>query len=138
MIGGMPELARTTVGLRIFGDALDPEEITRLLGIEPTGCARKGDTYRTASGHEVVARSGSWLLDAGVPGDLNTQIGALLTKLPSGPAIWRELSEHYECDVFCGLFMQDGNEGTELSPQVMSMLGVRGLRLNLDIYEGPV
>lgn len=35
MIGGMPEIARTRIGLRIFGDALDPDEITRLLGIAP-------------------------------------------------------------------------------------------------------
>jgi hypothetical protein len=136
MIGGMPEIARTTVGLRIFGDALDPDEVTRLLGIAPTGCAHKGDTHRTASGREVVARSGSWRLDADLSGNLNTQIGALLTKLPSDPTIWRELTEHYECDVFCGLFMRDGNEGVELSPEVMSMLGVRGLRLGLDIYGG--
>jgi hypothetical protein len=131
----MPELARVTVGLRIFGDALDPDEITRLLGIEPTGLARKGDIHRTASGREVVARSGSWRLHAGVPGNLNTQIGALLTKLTSDLTIWRELTERYECDVFCGLFMRDGNEGTELSPQVMSMLSVRNLRLGLDIYS---
>ena len=136
MIGGMPELPRTTVGLRIFGDALDPADITRLLGVEPTGCARKGDTHRTASGREVVARSGSWRLDAGVPGDLGTQIGALLDALPGDPSVWRELTGRYECDVFCGLFLRDGNEGTELSPQVMSRLGERGLRLGLDIYGG--
>lgn len=134
MIDSMPALARTTVGLRIFGDAPDPDAITRLLGVEPTGYARKGDTHRTASGREVVARSGSWRLDADVPGDLNMQIGALLAKLPEEPTIWRELTEHYDCDVFCGLFMQDGNEGTELSPQVMSMLGIRDLRLSLDVY----
>jgi len=132
----MPEIARTTVRLRIFGDALDPDEITRLLGVAPTGCARKGDTRRTASGQEVVARSGSWWLDADLSGDLNSQIDALLTKLPSDPIIWRELSEHYECDVFCGLFMREGNEGTELSPLVMSILCIRGLRLGLDIYGG--
>lgn len=136
MIGGMPELARTTVSLRLFGDALDPAEITRLLGVEPTGCARMGDTRRTASGRAVVARCGSWRLDAGVPGNLSTQIGALLAALPSDPSIWRELTQRYRCDVFCGLFMREGNEGTELQPHVLSMLGDRGLRLDLDIYDG--
>lgn len=132
----MPELARTTVSLRIFGDALDPDAITRLMGVEPTGCARKGDTRRTASSRDVVARSGSWRLHAGVPGDLGTQIGALLATLPSDPSVWRELSQRYRCDVFCGLFMRDANEGTELPPEVLAMLGERGLRLGLDIYGG--
>lgn len=131
----MPELALATVSLRIFGDALDPAVITRLLGVKPTDCARKGDIHSTVLGREVVARSGAWRLDAGVPGNLNTQIGALLTKLPSDPSIWRELTELYECSVFCGLFMRDGNEGTELSPLVMSLLSVRSLWLNLDIYS---
>ena len=134
MVGDMPELARISVGLRIFGDDLDPDEITRLLGIEPTGSARKGDTHRTASGRNVVARSGSWRLDAGVPGDLNTQIGALLAKLPTDPSVWRKLSRRYKCEVFCGLFLRDGNEGTGLQPQVLSLLGERCLRLGLDIY----
>lgn len=130
----MPELARTTVGLRIFGDDLDPAEITRLMGVQPTGCARRGDARRTASGRDAVARSGSWRLDAGVPGDLGAQIGALLDRLPSDPSVWRELTRRYRCDVFCGLFMWDANEGTELPPEVLAMLGAPGLRLGLEIY----
>ncbi|AWN54513.1 hypothetical protein DK412_25275 [Methylobacterium sp. 17Sr1-1] len=51
----MPEIAGIAVGLRIVGDTLDPDEITRRLGVEPTGCARKGDTRHTASGREVIA-----------------------------------------------------------------------------------
>ncbi|AWN49404.1 hypothetical protein DK419_26175 [Methylobacterium terrae] len=130
----MPELARTTVSLRILGAALDPDEVTRLLGVEPTGCARQGDTRRTASGREVVARSGSWRLASDAVGDLNTQIAALLTKLPNDPAVWLDLSRRYQCDVFCGLFMREINEGVELHPHLLSILGSRGLRLGFDIY----
>lgn len=130
----MPEIARTTVSLRIVGDALDPDEITGLLGVEPTGCARKGDTRTTASGRNVMARSGSWLLKADAFGDLEAQITALLSKLPDDPVIWVDLSRRYRCDIFCGLFMREFNEGTELQPQVLSMLGNRRLCLSLDIY----
>jgi len=137
MIDRMPELAFTTVGLRIVGDALDPEEVTSLLGVKPTGFARKGELQRTASGQELVARSGSWRLNLSIPGDLNTQIAALLAKLPADPSVWRELSGRYRCDVFCGLFMREGNEGTELQPRVLSALGDRGLKLGLDIYGCP-
>lgn len=136
MVDRMPELARITVCLRIRGDILEPDEITRLLGVEPTGCARKGDTHHTASGREVVARSGSWRLHADGAGDLNTQIGALLGRLPGDPSIWRELSRRYRCDVFCGVFMREGNEGTMLQSRVLSLLGDRGLQLGLDIYDG--
>ena len=130
----MLELARTKVCLRLFGDTLDPDEITRLLGVEPTGRACKGEMQKTPSGRGRVARSGSWRLASDSSGDLNTQIEALLARLPSDPSLWRELSQRFSCDVFCGLFISEGNGGTELQPQMLSMLADRGLRLGLDIY----
>lgn len=133
----MPDIARTTVSLRITGDMLDPEEITRLLGIEPTRCTCKGDVRRIASGRDVIAQVGSWVLSTDTPDGLDAGIGALLGKLPHDPAVWRDLNERYRCDMFCGLFMQDSKEGAELQPQVLSMLVDRGLRLGLDIYRCP-
>ncbi|KFC69374.1 hypothetical protein FG93_03420 [Bosea sp. LC85] len=59
----------------------------------------------------------------------------LLAKLPNDLSIWRQLSVHYQCDVFCGLFMRENNEGTEFKPHVLLMLGDRGLRLGLDVYD---
>jgi hypothetical protein len=132
----MPEISRTTATLRIIGDDLDPYELTRLLGAEPTACTRKGDARRAASGSTVVAQSGSWRLEtaASDPGDLNKQINALLAKVTDDLSVWRELSRRYQCDVFCGLFMSRANEGEELEPGTLAMLGSRGLRLELDIY----
>lgn len=132
----MPEISRTTATLRIFGDDLDPHEVTRLLGAEPTARASKGDVRRAASGNTVTARSGSWLLETVAPdaGDLNTQISTLLANVTDDLSVWRELSQRYQCDVFCGLFMGSANEGEELQPRTLAMLGNRGLRLGLDIY----
>ena len=38
----MAELARAVATLRLFGDALDPAEVTRLLGVEPSSAESKG------------------------------------------------------------------------------------------------
>jgi hypothetical protein len=131
-------LTRTMAGLRIIGDDLNPSEITRLLGAEPTAYARKGDTRRTTTGREIAARSGSWQLRVEMePGDLNGQIGAILAKLTDNLSIWCELGRRYRCDVFCGLFMRNSNEGADLEPGILKMLGDRGLRLGLDIYGPP-
>lgn len=90
------------------------------------------------SGSAVAVRSGSWRLEAAAscPGDLNTQISALFTKLTDDLSVWHELSKRYRCDVFCGLFMGGLNEGEDLKPRTLAMLGDRGLTLGLDIY-GP-
>jgi len=134
----MAVISRTVATLRIMGDDLDPDEVTRLLGVEPTVSALAGDVHPTRSGRKVTARTNSWLLEAEAvsSGGLDDRIADLLAPLPSDPAVWRELSRHFRCDVFCGLFVDGGNAGAGLRPEVLAMLGERGLRLELDIYGG--
>ena len=51
--------------LRIFGEALIPDEITRLLGAAPTESRMKGDVrYRSKEGRETIAKKGAWFLSA--------------------------------------------------------------------------
>ena len=129
----MAGIGRTVLTLRFFGEDLDPAELTRLLRAEPTQAESKGDARR--SGH--VAKEGSWRLsmEDSVPGDLEDQIRDLFACLTSDLAIWTSLTSLYRGDLFCGLFMQEGNEGLGLEPETLAMIGERGLRLALDIYD---
>lgn len=131
-------LGRTVATLRFFGDDLDPDEISRLLGVLPTKSARKGAIRRFPNGREVVPRRGSWRLEVPdrSPGDLSSQIVELLSTATGDLSVWSDLSLRYAGNVFCGLFMEEGNEGEELSPEAMFLMGARKLRLDLDIY-GP-
>jgi hypothetical protein len=132
----MASLHRTAVTLRLFGDDLDPNEITELLGAEPTSAAAKGGVLKSAKGVERVARTGSWRLKAAdhSPGNIDAQVDQILSGLTNDLAAWRDLTERFSSDIFCGLFMQAGNEGLELRPETMASLGSRGLRLGLDVY----
>jgi hypothetical protein len=59
----MPELNYSLACLRIWGEALIPDEITRLLGAAPTESRMKGDVrYRSKEGRETIAKEGAWLL----------------------------------------------------------------------------
>jgi len=54
----------SAAGLRIIGDDVVPEEITRVLGCEPTSTTVKGQVIRgKKTGQERIARTGSWHLD---------------------------------------------------------------------------
>ena len=134
MLWIMAVVSRTVATLRIIGDDLDPDEVTRLLGAEPTAQSRKGEPNRSG----YPAQRGIWRLNATeqVPGDLNTQIDELLAKVTPDLSVWADLTLKFRCDIFCGLFIQDGNEGEQLEPRTLAMLGSRGLQLGLDIY-GP-
>jgi hypothetical protein len=134
-IATMAELSESVAGLRIVGDDLDPEEVTRLLGKAPDLARRKGEVA-LAAGRERVARTGTWMLntDSSAPGDLDRQIDELLAGTTDDLAVWRRLADRYRIDVFCGLFMKELNEGIAISPQTLQKLAERGIRLDLDIY----
>lgn len=45
-----------------------------------------------------------------------------------------DLSSRYEIDLFVGLFMHVFNEGFQLSADCLTILGERGVTLDVDIY----
>ena len=129
----------TAASLRIMGDDLDPLEITLLLGHEPSSAERKGqEIVGKSTGRVREARTGSWRLEARAraPGDLDAQIGEILSKLSSDLGIWQKLAERFRMDLFCGLFLSGGTGGEVVSAKSMAALGSRGIELGLDIYGG--
>jgi hypothetical protein len=133
----MAEIHHSEATLRIFGDDLQPADISRLLNCEPTSAEVKGDVIRYASGRERTVRCGRWSLSArrAEPADLDGQIKWLMSRVTSDLDRWQDLTSRYDVDVFCGLFMQTGNDGLGISPQAMLSLGARGIELVLDIYS---
>lgn len=142
VIGG--PLARVRVSVRVVGDDLDPDEVTRLLGVEPTFAARKGErvTRRTRTGTERarVQSVGVWshaLTPHSSPDwELGAALDELLSRFPEDPGLWALLRARYSVDVFCGLFLGSDNQGADLRPETLGAVARRGLTLSLDIY-GP-
>ncbi|THD67302.1 DUF4279 domain-containing protein [Phenylobacterium sp.] len=134
----MSELHETDATLRFIGEDLDPDEVTALLGQTPTHADRKGDVRILRDGSEYRERKGSWrrTVQRRTPGDLDGQVAELLSGLTEDMAVWKTLSTRFRADVFCGLFMREGNEGIALSPKTLEALGLRGLTLDFDLY-GP-
>ncbi|MGY2051331.1 DUF4279 domain-containing protein [Methylobacterium sp. JK268] len=113
----MAAIAKTHVSLRMAGDDLDPDDVTRPLDVRPTRCGRRGEISQGRSGRPIVARTGIWILqaDESYTGALDTRVVALLGRATGDLSIWTSLSQRFRCDVFCGHFMRDFNEGTELT-----------------------
>jgi hypothetical protein len=132
----MGQIHHSVASLRIFGDDMQPAEISRLLNCEPTKAQAKGDVIRHASGRERIAKFGGWWLDAlrAAPEDLDGQIKWLMARVSDDLSVWQGLRQSYDADIFCGLFMQSGNDGLSISPETMLALGKRGIELGLDIY----
>lgn len=133
----MAHLSESLMTLRIFGEALDPDEITRLLGAAPSSSRRRGDVRaRSKDGREIIAKEGMWLLNVEkrTPEDTDGQVAEMLGRLTNDLSIWLSLCQQYRVDLFCGWIMQETNEGLYISPETMAALAARGIKLGIDIY----
>lgn len=132
----MGPLHTSAASIGFYGDDLDPAEITRCLGGEPTVGVAKGETKCNEFGREYTAKTGSWRLvtEDREPEALDWQIKQLFSKLNDDLATWQSLAGRYRGRVFCGLFLASINEGLTLQPDTLIMIGERGLVVDLDVY----
>ena len=132
----MAHLHRSVAALRISGDDLLPEEVSKLLGATPTLARTKGEEIVYASGRTRIAKIGQWHIEAtdAEPENLDAQVKEILSQLTGDLAVWSVLSKRFDIDLFCGWFMQSGNEGLTISPATLLALGERGIELSVDIY----
>ena len=133
----MATLHRAVASLSLTGEDLDPSKVTEVLGGRPTHSWRKGeDIRRRPDLPQKLARQGHWRKEATPtePEDVDAQVRELLSGLATDPRVWQQLSAQYRVSLFCGWFMSNGNEGVEIAPTTLQLLGERGIRLDLDIY----
>lgn len=133
----MAQIQKSAATLRIFGDSLAPDELTKLLGCAPTVATTKGEVIHHPSGRKQISRHGSWRLEAQScePENLDQQISWLLGQLTENPDTWLHINKTFKVDLFCGLFMGCSNEGFSISPATLLALGSRGIEIGFDIYD---
>jgi Domain of unknown function (DUF4279) len=131
-VGG--NVDRIALGLRVIGPGLDPDRISELLGCAPSGSHKAGDPVsKDGRGRRS---EGSWRLKSTLPESaaLDDHLSNVLDRVSSDLAVWRELTNRYRADVFCGLFLDSFNRGTALSASSCKALADRGLTVSFDIY----
>jgi hypothetical protein len=122
----------TTVGLRVHGDDLVPDEVTRLLGVAPTKAWRLGERWNPRL---PPAGTGAWFLDEGwAPEEPEALTRRLLDRLPADPACWAELRSRFRVSVCYGISLEAWNRGFDLSGATIGRLAVLGVEVGFDIY----
>jgi hypothetical protein len=132
----MAAIAESRVSIRFFGDDLNPVEVTNLLGRAPSTQYRRGDT-RTSGGREYARKYGAWIAaaEAQRPEAIDAQLAEMFASMSQDLTAWRTLTSRFSGDVFCGLFMDQSNEGFSLSSETLRMLSDRGLEIGFDVYD---
>lgn len=124
--------SKVTATLRIYGAALKPEEVTRILGVEPTDSWEEG-----SPGYKGLPRSkGMWMLESSTAhaAAMEEHLSELLSKTSPSNDAWRGLCRRFSCDVFVGAWMDSDNACFSLSPALLEQIGRRGLVLSADLY----
>ncbi|MBO9622761.1 MAG: DUF4279 domain-containing protein [Sphingomonas sp.] len=104
--------------LRIHGDCLPLDQITKHLGIQPTHQHRKGDPPKPGG---RGASSDAWHLTAAVPEEveLTEHLRELWRTIKPGIEYLRSLDA--KVDVFCGYRSNDGIVGFEVAPDALEI-----------------
>ena len=130
-VGGVVDESSAT--LCIYGESLEPDEVSDLLGTQPTNSFRRG--------YQKVPRSqpmphGAWFLrvEGQSPKGPGEHIHELLLRLPTSTKIWAELRERYTAKVSVAIHMVGWNKGFELQATQIERLASLGLHLDFDIY----
>jgi hypothetical protein len=129
-------IARVSVSLRVFGDGLEPDEVSALLGCQPSRSYRKGDNR--PQGDHAIELTGAWILDSVLSekAEIEEHVESLLSKISNDSDEWANLTARFSASILCSLFLDQYNEGFELSPRLAQSMAERGLVIAFDIYSG--
>jgi hypothetical protein len=126
--------------LHVSSEALQPADVTKLFGVEPSESETRGVPLRHADGTTIRTPSvGRWTL--GVPASVsnafnfNEAIDAVLAKLPKDAAIWRAVGLLGTMHVSVSLALDESNGEMWLEPQLLSFLGERGVGVHVEIWR---
>jgi hypothetical protein len=130
-VGGLVDEAH--VGLRLYGDDLDPDVISAKLGCPPTKGHRKGERRRPTS---PPFRTGAWILtiEGKAPRGPDDLIKELLGRFPSDYDFWKPLIEQYRASVQIVIHSDNWNRGFDLSAESVAAVARTGLKLGFDLY----
>lgn len=122
------------VVLAIYGEDLDPDEVTAKLGVRPTRAHRRGDRRRPES---PPFRAGTWMLERRgappvEPDQLLAELGAML---PLDDAeVWMDLRSRFSVQLRWSLHMNGWNRGFHLGGESMCRISRVVESIGFDIY----
>ena len=130
-VGG--PIDEVNVTLALYSEELEPEEVSRALGVQPTHAHRRGERRGSRS---PPSRTGAWFLEEhgrdAEPAE--AIIDRLLKQLPEDPAVWRDLSTRHDIQFRFGLHMTGWNKGLSIPLKQVTRIAELRASMEFDIY----
>jgi hypothetical protein len=115
------------VALTITGETLDPEDVTRRLGVSPTKAFTRGEPNI----HPIPPAFGYWRLTIKRPGgEVNSYLDDLITTFEGREQVVAELASRYGVEVTIVADLSGINEGEmTISSTLVTRLAMMSVRL---------
>ena len=129
-----PTCKETYATLRIYQDVLDPDDLSRRLGLTPSTAHKQGATQGTGR----ASPSGGWFFSSEgklTSKDLRRHVVWILDQLETKAGELLALQdEGYEMDLFCFWVSAHGHGGPTLDHEIMQRLALLRLNIGFDVY----
>jgi hypothetical protein len=126
-----------SITLRVTGESLEPDRVTKLVGSPPTDSFRRGDPVsRRGKAAQTPRKYGSWQLsvEADDAEKFSAVLRDLLARVPTHFA-QAARREQWAVDVFVGLFGVHDQSTLQIDVDVLRELSLRGWPLCFDMYN---
>ena len=131
-VSNVAKLRLINASLRVFGDDLDPESVSALLGGSPSWAHRKGEALE---GDALPAPTGAWVLEtpASEVAEVEEHSAALFSGLTGDLDEWATLTSQFAVTVHCELEAGDEQGAFDLSPRLAQSLAERGVVISFSV-----
>ena len=133
----MPEMrSELSVQFTLRGVDLNPDDVTRLLGLQPTEAWRVGDRITAIRVPRFFSDS-AWRLHSGLPDttDLEEQVKSLLDRLEPVWDVAVELGKKHYAEFSCVVYSYGGDRpAISFDNEVIKRLAELNATLDVDLY----
>jgi hypothetical protein len=127
-----------SISLTIRAVNLVPEDVTRLLLVQPTHSQTAGSPRSTRK-DAPIANFGSWTVKLTSSEtdewDVAEAARALISRFAQEPAVWKLLPAGAEVRLNFGLHLETRNRGFWLPADILRFVADRNINLDFDIYS---
>jgi hypothetical protein len=126
--------ARGTI--RISSEVLTPQEITGVLGLQPSKALEKGARAIVDNPRSAILTHAVWLLESGLPSasSLEAHIEALLDMVEGRADALEQLAKTCDIEFFLGFSSDNGQGGFTIEHDVLARIAELPIDLSLDLY----
>jgi|GEM_PF-1097883 len=135
-IGGRFE--ETSVTLSVYSEELDREEVSSLLGTQPTKAWNSGELHPVGngrSGKQRIVDWGKWWFSSKRNCEpIETKIRQILQSCTGDLKAWQILTSKYDVWLTIAAYADNWNRELRLPADILQLLAERNLSLDIDAY----